>query len=223
MDLSVIDDLKERLSLGAMGKPALVGIVALLAVVACFVLSCLFGATAADEFQLDSSSTSSGALDVSADAQPVSATLYVHVSGEVRNPGLCEVDGGARVAAAIEAAGGFTDDAATDSVNLAREVSDGEQIMVARKLSEEEVAAARQDSVTTASSAGGSAGASGLVNINTASEADLKSLPGICDSTAAKIVADRQANGAFKTIDDLKRVSGIGDKKLESISGLICI
>ena len=217
MDLSLLDDLKERLNLGGMGKPALVGVVAVLVVVAVVAGWRLMGAATATEFQVTSKSATSGEASSSKSAP---ATLFVHVSGEVNEPGLCEVEAGARVAAAIQAAGGFTGEAATDSVNLAREVSDGEQIVVGKKASEGEAAAVMAAGAATSSQVGAS---SGLVNINTASEAELTSLPGVGEATAAKIVADRQANGSFKTKEDLKRVSGIGDKKYESLSELICI
>ena len=224
MDLSAFEDLKERINLGDVGKPALVGVVAVLAVVFAVAGFRFVGFATASDFQVTSASASgSASAEASSSSASGSASLFVHVSGEVNKPGLCEVESGARVAAAIDVAGGFTEEAATDSVNLAREVTDGEQIVVARKLSDEEVAAASQVESAVSSAVGSSAAASGLVNINTASEGDLKSLPGIGDATAAKIVADRQANGAFKSVEDLKRVSGIGDKKFESISGLICV
>ena len=65
--------------------------------------------------------------------------------------------------------------------------------------------------------------ASSLININSATAEELEQLPGIGPSTAQKIVSDRMANGSFKSPDDLKRVTGIGDKKFETISALICV
>ena len=148
----------------------------------------------------------------------------MHVSGEVNSPGLVEVEAGSRVADAVQAAGGFSPDAETGSVNLARVLADGEQVVIARHVDQAEAQAqAGQATQRAAAPSSGSSGASGLVNINTASEAELVSLPGIGEATAAKIVADRQANGMYKTVEDLKRVSGIGDKKFESLAGLICV
>ena len=66
-------------------------------------------------------------------------------------------------------------------------------------------------------------GAAGLVNINTADAAALEKLNGIGEATAEKIIADREANGPFKTLEDLKRVSGIGDKKFEALRDAICL
>ena len=157
-------------------------------------------------------------------AQP--ARLSVHVVGEVANPGLYEVDAGSRVQAAIDAAGGFTNDANQGSVNLAREIVDGEQIVVASKNASAAGASGAGSAGTASSgtSASGASGASGgLVNINTADIAGLSSLPGIGEATAKKIIADREKNGPFKTTKDITRVSGIGDKKYEAIKDSITV
>lgn len=228
MDLETFEEIGRKLSLSAMGKPALIGIVAILVVVAVAAGRLLWGAATVDEFSLSKA-------DIAEDAQAQQGgegggpaappTIFVHVSGEVGNPGLYEVEAGSRVAAAVQAAGGFTDEAHADSVNLARTLEDGEQIVVARKTGDGEAVGA--DSGWGAAAGGASSGSPGaspaLVNINLASEPELMSLPGVGEATAAKIVADRQANGSFKTVDDLKRVSGIGDKKFEALSGLICV
>ena len=140
--------------------------------------------------------------------------MYVHVSGAVQEPGLYELPEGSRIAAAVEAAGGFSEDAATDGVNLARVLFDGEQIVV--PTIEEAAAGSTSEGSSTTSS-------SSLVNINTASASELDTLPGIGPATAEKIIADREANGPFTTIEDLKRVSGIGDKKYENLADLICV
>ena len=149
--------------------------------------------------------------------------------GEVANPGLYEVDAGSRVQAAIDAAGGFTNDANQGSVNLAREIVDGEQIVVASKSASAAGAAGAGSagSAATASSGASGAGSSsapgGLVNINTADIAGLSSLSGIGEATAKKIIADREKNGPFKTTKDITRVSGIGDKKYEAIKDSITV
>lgn len=154
--------------------------------------------------------------------------IYVHVTGAVNAPGLCELRPGARVDDAVQAAGGFTEDAATWSVNLARPVSDGEQIIVAttEAAGQPGFAGGQAGETPAAQDAGGEVStpaSPGLVNVNTADAAQLKTLPGIGDATAARIVSDRQANGPFKAIEDLKRVSGIGDKKFEALRDLICV
>ena len=101
-------------------------------------------------------------------------------------------------------------------MNLARVLTDGEQIIVPSTQTDGGSDAAP----ATAASPGTTAG---KVNINTADAATLDTLPGIGASTAAKIVADREANGPFKTIEDLKRVSGIGDKKFSQLEGCITV
>lgn len=155
--------------------------------------------------------------------------VYVHVAGAVRHPGLYDLTAGARVADAVQDAGGFARDAAQDAVNLARAVVDGEQVFVPTK---EEASRADSRNVSAARSvAGGAVGESGaagtatgqLVNINTADTAVLDTLPGVGPSTAAKIVADREANGRFMSTDDLGRVPGIGPKKLEQLKAAICV
>ena len=231
MDLDTLEGIRERLNLAHMSKPALIGIAVILVMVAVTAGRLLIGTATANEFELSKGSSEVRSEQTGESATATPDTLFIHVSGEVAHPGLVEVESGSRVADAVNAAGGFTEDAATDSVNLARPLSDGEQIVIARIVSEsdspivEEASVQQSQSATNAASAPapGSTSPSGLVNINTASASELVTLPGIGDATAGKIVADRQANGPFKVIEDLKRVSGIGDKKFESLSGLICV
>ncbi len=201
-------------------KPAVVvGIVSVVVVIAClagFRLTQV--ALPGSEFALtkaDSVATEPASNDSD---EPVSSekTIFVHVEGEVANPGLLELPEGSRVFDAIQAAGDFTDDAKRDAVNLARILVDGEQIIVASSLAED--AAASPPGVSMSSGA-----LSGKVNINTADVAALDSLPGIGESTAKRIIADREANGPFKSIEDLKRVSGIGDKKYAQLEGSITV
>ena len=212
MDLDTLEKMHSKLSLADLGKPALIGIAVLVIMVAVLAGRNLIGTATATEFEL-SSDASSIEETASDGGSHKTETLFVHVSGCVANPGLYELEEGSRLASAIEAAGGFTEDAACDSVNLARRLEDGEMVVVlpmsAGSGANEEI-----PEVKTASS---------LVNINTASAEELEQLPGIGPSTAQKIVSDRMANGSFKSPDDLKRVTGIGDKKFETISALICV
>ena len=146
----------------------------------------------------------------------VAPTIAVHVSGAVAAPGVYELEEGARVADAVELAGGFLEGAAENALNLARVLNDGEQVVV--PTAEEQ--AAQQSAVE---SAGGTASLGGKVNINTASAEQLDTLPGVGKSTAQKIIADREANGPFSSPEDLKRVSGIGDKKYAELADLITV
>lgn len=156
-----------------------------------------------------------GAADGAASETKEKGTIWVHVVGAVASPGVYEVAAGSRVITVIEAAGGLSADAASAGVNLAAALSDGEQIVVP---TQEEYRAPQASA-----SAGGSSASSGPVNINTADAALLDTLPGVGPSTAQKIIADREANGPFKSTADLGRVSGFGDKKLAQLEGLICV
>lgn len=212
MDLDTLEKMHSKLSLADLGKPALIGIAVLVIMVAVLAGRNLIGTATATEFEL-SSDASSIEETASDGGSHKTETLFVHVSGCVANPGLYELEEGSRLASAIEAAGGFTEDAACDSVNLARRLEDGEMVVVlpmsAGSGANEEIPEAKT--------------ASSLININTATAEELEQLPGIGPSTAQKIVSDRMANGSFKSPDDLKRVTGIGDKKFETISALICV
>lgn len=137
--------------------------------------------------------------------------IYVHVLGAVHNPGLFELGSGARVIDAIASAGGFLAEANRGGVNLAREISDGEQIVVP-KIGE----------IPPASSPTGVA-ARGKVNINRASSSELQSLPHVGPAMADRILDWRKDNGHFSSIDDLLNVSGIGQKTFESLKDLVTI
>ena len=201
-------------------KPAVViGIVSLAVAILCIAGSQLAHALLpGSEFAISKAqtSTSESIEDASSDAPVVEKTIFVHVEGAVVSPGLFELSEGSRVYDAIQAAGGFAEDARHDAVNLARILTDGEQIIVPATQTD-------GDSDATPATAASPGTVAGKVNINTADAAMLDTLPGIGASTAAKIVADREANGPFKTIEDLKRVSGIGDKKFTQLEGCITV
>lgn len=144
------------------------------------------------------------------------AEMQVHVDGAVKSPGVYALPAGSRVIDAVEAAGGLTEDARSSGVNLAQVLADGQQVVIPG--AGDEVPAVSASPVSP-----GADGAGGLVNVNTASAAELTTLDGIGEATAEKIVADREANGPFASIDDLKRVSGIGEKKLAAIRDDVCL
>lgn len=226
MELSIWDEIRDRLNLSALGKPAIIGIAALLAMVAVFAGKNLIETATASDFQVDRAE----AGDVESSESNPTRTIFVHVSGGVKAPGIVEVPWGSRVVDAVQAVGGFSDDARADSVNLARPLEDGEQIFVAVQQSESAMEGNDPGAGGGASAKNGQGGGSnagfggsGKVNLNTASESELESLPGIGPSTAAKIVSDRMSNGSYKSVDDLARVSGIGEKKLESIRDLVYV
>lgn len=199
--------------------------VGLIAVAACVAIAAAVSFGGGRSFEIE---TAQGARQELAAAgeepQPqAQQTVFVHVTGAVASPGLYEVTEGSRVAQAVEAAGGFAEGAATGALNLARVVADGEQVVVPTQA---EIDAAQSSASSAGGASVGGAGTGvlgGKVNINTATVEQLDSLPGIGASTAAKIVADRESNGPFSTTEDLKRVSGIGDKKFAALADEICV
>lgn len=197
--------------------------VGLIAVAACVAIAVAVSFGGGRSFEIE---TTQGAQLEAADSgeeaqSQTQRTVFVHVTGAVASPGLYEVAEGSRVAQAVEAAGGFAEGAATSALNLARVVADGEQVVVPTQA---EIDTAQSGASSTGgASVGGTGVLGGKVNINTATAEQLDSLPGIGASTAAKIVADREANGPFSTTEDLKRVSGIGDKKFAALADEICV
>ena len=135
------------------------------------------------------------------------STIFVHVCGQVNAPAVYEFEKGARVVEAIEKAGGFMENAATDYLNLAKVLTDGEKIYVPDK---EEALGLNPVNVDTAQ--GNVADAKDTntkVNINTASKEELLSLKGIGDSRAQDIINYRTENGKFAAIEDIMKVPGI--------------
>ncbi len=150
--------------------------------------------------------------------------VIVHIAGAVKNPGIVKLKEGSRIEDAIDAAGGLTEDANISDVNLAYILDDGTKINIPSindEYSQEEIV----------SDGGGTAiaeefsndGSNSLININTATETELETLPGIGPTIANKIVEYRKENGNFNTIEDIKNVSGIGESKYASIEELITI
>lgn len=147
--------------------------------------------------------------------------VFVHVTGEVAFPGIYELPSGSRVSEAIEAAGGLTEKADDTSINLARSLTDGEQIIVATHQE-----GAPQTSASQGNTGQGNAAVrsgTGKININTASTDELMELDGVGEATAEKIIAYRQEHGSFSTIEEIKEVSGIGDKKFEAMKDSITV
>ena len=141
------------------------------------------------------------------------AKLMVYVTGAVNHPGMAALHEGARVADAVDACGGLLPTAAADGVNMAQPVKDGMQVRIPEK------AAAGAAAVNT----GAAPAKDGLVNINTADEKALDTLPGIGPAMAKRIVEYRQTNGAFQRPEDIKKVRGIGDAKYEKLKGRITL
>ncbi len=162
--------------------------------------------------------------DDAAVAAPVSQEkVVVHVDGQVVAPGVYElVEDAARVNDAILAAGGLTGEADTSSLNFASKVADGQKIYVP-SVGEQQVAAEASGATAVPASGGGATSDGALINLNLATADELQSLSGVGEATANAIVEDRQNNGQFTCIEDLMRVSGIGEKKFEKIKDRICV
>lgn len=143
--------------------------------------------------------------------------LLVHVAGAVRSPGVFELDPGSRVYQAVEAAGGALPEAQLSALNLAAPLSDGTQIFVPTTA---ETAMAPPGAGTSGENVGPS-GAGELVNINTATMAELDALPGVGPVLAGRIVSWRTENGPYPSVDALDAVSGIGTKLLGTIRELV--
>ncbi|MDO5696471.1 MAG: ComEA family DNA-binding protein [Dermatophilus congolensis] len=156
------------------------------------------------------------------------ATIVVHVAGKVRKPGVVRLASGARVVDAVGRAGGMAPDADTATVNLARPVVDGEQIVVlGRGEKPTAVASGAAQSGAPGAAAGGaasgSAAAGGKVDLNRADQAELETLPGVGPVLAGRIIEWRTRNGRFTSVDELSEVSGVGDKTLARLTPLVTV
>lgn len=138
------------------------------------------------------------------------SVIYVHILGQVNDPGLYALHDGDRAVDVVAAAGGLTPSADPAALNLARFLSDGEQIIVPAV-----------GQAVPASGAGAGTTIPGKVNINTADEPTLETLPRVGPAMAARILAWRAANGRFTAVEDLMSVSGIGEKTFEGLKDLV--
>ena len=143
--------------------------------------------------------------------------IYVHVAGAVDRPGLYRVPAGSRTAAVIARAGGLGPRADLELINLAAPLQDGQQVSVPR---EGEAPAGAPATASTGSSVGpaGGAVAGTPISLASATPAQLEELDGIGPTLAARIIEYRDENGGFESVDELREVDGIGDKRLESLS-----
>lgn len=137
------------------------------------------------------------AEETSVSASDGQDVIAVYVCGAVQHAGVYELPEGSRVHEALALAGGLTEDAAQTAVNQAERLTDGQMITIPTAEEAEQLAAEQ------------AAAQDGLVNINTADEQELKTLPGIGDAKARSIIAYREKNGAFRTIEDIKNIEGI--------------
>ncbi|MBS3942600.1 MAG: helix-hairpin-helix domain-containing protein [Actinobacteria bacterium] len=154
--------------------------------------------------------------DGHAHGEDAAGPLIVHVTGAVVRPGVVTLDAGTRVADAIAAAGGATGDARTDLLNLARPLQDGEHVHLPRD---------GEEPLPVPSGDGQAAGVdpTGLVDLNTATTAQLETLPGIGPAKAAAIVRHREEHGRFAVPGDLRDVPGIGEATFQQLADLVTV
>lgn len=147
--------------------------------------------------------------------------IKIHIIGEVNNPGIYELEIGARIQDAIIAAGGESNDADLNKVNLAYELEDGQKIDIPSIFDEENAYIYSDAGTNVLIQQEGETSMSEKINVNKASLEELQQIRGIGPALAEKIIAYREEIGKFQTVEDLKNVSGIGDKKYETIKEYI--
>ncbi|MCD5415257.1 MAG: helix-hairpin-helix domain-containing protein [Clostridiales bacterium] len=154
------------------------------------------------------------AVEITGDFEKTSSEkIVVHIEGYVLNPGVYELKEGARVIDAIEVAGGLAENASPQKINLAQRIFDEAYIYIPSE----------QDENFEVSQLSSVMNSSGKVNINRANVERLMSLPGIGESIAERIIAYRKKHGKFNSIEEIKSVSGIGDRKFEEIEEKISV
>ena len=144
--------------------------------------------------------------------------VTVDVKGAVKKPGVYQLKSSSRVHDALLKAGGMTDEADLKSINQAQKLVD-EAVVYVAKVGENVVDVTTNTNASTATSQA----KSGLVNLNPATEADFQTISGIGQKRAQDIIAYREANGKFKSVDDLKNVTGIGAKTLEKLKEYVTV
>ena len=154
--------------------------------------------------------------------------IVIHITGQVKNPGLVYLDEGARIADAIKEAGGSTKDAALDKVNLAYVLEDGQKIYIPNKnekISEIQyiITDSGENVLKDTGKESNVKGGIKKVNINSANQEELETLPGVGPALAVRIIEYRNSNGKFEKVEDVQNVKGIGDSKFTNIKEHICI
>ncbi len=180
--------------------------------VACAITAALFVFVSSGDDEKKADAVEKSTVAVESEA----ARIFVDIGGEVISPMVVELEEGSRVGDAIEAAGGVTENADLTDINRAAFVEDGEKIYIPPAEIEGEESEGNVSSSGYQASRG-----DGRININTADSAQLQELDGIGPATAQKIIDYRKENGRFSSIEDIKNVSGIGDKSFEKIKDRI--
>ena len=147
--------------------------------------------------------------------------IVVHITGEVENEGIIELEKGARISDAIEKAGGTTEEANIADVNLAYSLKDGQKIKIPN-INEEDEQIIKEEAGEDIIIEGDNKKEE-KININTANQTELETLSGIGPSTALKIINYKKEHGKFNNIEEIKNVPGIGESKFENIKEYICV
>lgn len=169
--------------------------------------------------------------DISNIIEATSEKIIVYIIGSVQNPGIVELDVDSRVSDAVNLAGGLLEDADISKINLAYKLEDGQKITIPSINDKTDENSSYQDFISNepgnilsqTHSIDTSTSTTEKVNINIATQTELETLPGIGPSTASKIISYRNENGKFKSIEDIKNVSGIGNSKFLDIKENICV
>lgn len=193
-------------------------ILIILCIVICIVIY-FFTNDKSDDFNLSSDLYITNSIE---EIQPEDKEIIIHIDGEIINPGIVSLPIGSRISDAITASGGATEQADLSKINLAYALCDGQKIYVPSILDEDEITYIQNDAGSNVLIPDISSNST-LVNINTATQAELEALPGIGASTAYKIINYRKENGKFKQIEDIMNVNGIGESKFNNIKKYICI
>ena len=176
----------------------------------------MLGSSAYEDVSLEGTKKAAAVSETEA----MAPAFVVHVCGEVVNPGIYELPAGSRIYEAVKAAGGFTENAAEESVNLASPIEDGVQIRIYSKDEAETLAAGAAPFDGFEASGEGK---EPVVNLNTATKEELMTLSGIGESRAEDIIRYREENGGFQNIEDIMKVSGIKDAAFQKIKDRITV
>lgn len=214
MEINAVGKLKDALK-GLLGdKKTLIKILSVALILIAALILRIHDENKAD-ITIETTDTAAEEIEYSEDSNVRTQPIFVDIGGAVKNPGVYQVSDDTRLFQVIEMAGGLSEEADADHVNRASFVEDGQKIIIPVKGSE------NNDGLTSADTAPSSADTR-LININTASADELKSLSGIGDVTAEKIIEYRSSK-AFKSKEDIMSVDGIGSKTFEKIQDDITV
>lgn len=148
-----------------------------------------------------------------------SEEVTVYISGEVKKPGIVTIKNGQRLAVAVEKVGGTTKDADLNRINMAIKLEDEKHYIIPKIGEEIDIISNEKNDTNVDIDRGNDS----KININSATIEELEKIPGVGEATANKIINYRNENGEFKSIEEIKNVNGIGDKKYEDMKNIICL